>query len=74
MSWHRRLDDLIQTMDKDGNLTRFTYDLNSNLIDEYILRKKYNDTVPNGAGIDISQPLANELGITGTTTGCWQGL
>jgi RHS repeat-associated protein len=36
--------------------------------------KKYNDKVPNGAGIDISQPLANLLGITGTTTVCWQGL
>jgi RHS repeat-associated protein len=35
---------------------------------------KYGDQVPNGAGIDISQPLANELGITGTTTVCWQGL
>ncbi len=38
MSWHRRPHDLIQTMDEDGNLTRFTYDPNSNLIDEYILR------------------------------------
>ena len=31
MSWHRRLDDLLQTMDEDGNLTKFIYDPNSNL-------------------------------------------
>ena len=31
MSWHRRPHDLIQTMDEDGNLTKFIYDPNSNL-------------------------------------------
>ena len=31
MSCHRRPHDLIQTMDEDGNLTKFTYDPNSNL-------------------------------------------